>query len=188
MELPILSPGLGPVDSGIEEWRAVPDWEGFYEISTFGRIRSLARRVSRGNHTRLVRARMMSICHDSDGYAIIVLQRDGIAFQKKVHRLVWQAFVGPVHLLDHKDRNRSNNMLANLRPATISQNGMNSKLRSNSSGIKGVCWDSTRTKWRASIKLHGRQRHLGYFDMIEDAAAAYAAAAVKYFGEFACPG
>lgn len=55
-------------------------------------------------------------------------------------------------LIDHKDRNPLNNQRDNLRPATHSQNAMNSKIRScNNSGVTGVHYDELTQSWRASI-------------------------------------
>lgn len=106
----------------------------------------------------------------------------------EVHRIIWlhvHGFIPKSHI-DHIDGNPSNNRLANLRPATPSQNQANRRLgKNNSSGIKGVCWDRQRHKWSAEVMVNRRKVHLGRFDHLEDAAAAYKNAAHKYFGEFA---
>lgn len=104
------------------------------------------------------------------------------------HRLIWAFIFGvwPPGPLDHRDRNRSNNRIDNLRLATVSQNGQNSKIRAvNSSGSKGVSWYRPGQKWRARIVVDGREVSLGYFHEKEDAAAAYAKAAQQHFAEFA---
>ena len=55
----------------------------------------------------------------------------------------------------------------------------------NRSGFKGVYWDKPHGKWRARIKLNGKNIHLGYFDALEAAAQAYNEAALKYHKQFA---
>jgi hypothetical protein len=67
------------------------------------------------------------------------------------------------------------------------QNLANRGLQSNNkSGFKGVRWYKSRSKWKAEIKVNYKNICLGYFVDLEEAVAAYAAAAEKYNGEFAC--
>jgi hypothetical protein len=73
-----------------------------------------------------------------------------------------------------------------LRLATAAQNHANRKLNvGSSSQYKGVCWYKNNKKWKAAIMVNRKTIHLGYFADEQSAAAAYNAAAVKYFGEFA---
>jgi hypothetical protein len=105
------------------------------------------------------------------------------------HRIIWEMCTGPVPdnvPIDHRDRNRSNNRIKNLRIATQSQNNMNSSLRDDStSGYKGVRWHKQRQKWCSQICVNKKSIHLGFFDCIREAAEHYEAARNKYFGEFA---
>lgn len=92
----------------------------------------------------------------------------------------------PARKIDHRDGNRSNNSWSNLRPANDTENALNSGVRKdNTSGRKGVSFYKATAKWGAYITVDGCRKHLGYFNLIEDAAAAYADAAHKYHGEFA---
>jgi hypothetical protein len=89
---------------------------------------------------------------------------------------------------DHRNGNGLDNQRSNLRAATAAQNAMNRRIRSdNRSGFKGVTWDRQRHHWKALIYSGGRARHIGYYDIPEDAALAYDAAAIELFGEFARP-
>lgn len=107
--------------------------------------------------------------------------------QYLAHRLAWLFSHGEMpFIVDHKDGNKSNNALTNLRSATKSQNVRNQKRRSdNTSGFKGVSFSNARKKWWAYIYIDGKTKHLGYFKTAEDAHAAYCEAAEKFFGEFA---
>lgn len=106
-----------------------------------------------------------------------------------MHRLIASA-IGR-RLVDHRDRNGLNNTRGNLRLATSSLNIANSGRRAGKVGskFKGVhpCPRNChrRKPWRAAIKVDYRQIHLGTFAMEAEAAEAYDAAALKYFGEFA---
>lgn len=106
----------------------------------------------------------------------------------KAHRLAWLYVYGslPSQQIDHADRDRSNNKISNLRLATDAENARNaSKRKDNSSGAKGVSWHSRRLKWQAQINVRGQRKSLGYFEDVASAKAAYDAAAVRVFGDYA---
>lgn len=108
--------------------------------------------------------------------------------QYLAHRLAWLYINGvwPSEFIDHINGSKDDNRWANLREATRTQNAANQGVsRANRSGYKGVHWHINMSKWVAAIKVHGRRKHLGYFDKIEDAAHAYAVAAPKFHGKFA---
>jgi len=102
------------------------------------------------------------------------------------HRLAWFYVHGkwPPNHIDHINGVRDDNRIVNLRPATSSQNRRNSKC-SSGSGRKGVYWYKPTGKWAASICIGGKNKYLGYFENIDDAADAYRRAAVENYGEFA---
>lgn len=88
--------------------------------------------------------------------------------------------------VDHIDRNGLNNQRSNLRLDTQAQNCHNMGIpRHNVSGFKGVCWDASRLKWMAFLKLNRRFKNLGRFQDVVDAAKKYDECSVKFFGEYA---
>jgi hypothetical protein len=104
------------------------------------------------------------------------------------HRLAWFYCYRkwPQDTIDHKDGEKNNNKIGNLREATKSQNQFNRKAaKRNRTGFKGVSWCNTRNKWRATIVAHGVWKNLGVFERPEDAHAAYRDAALELHGEFA---
>ncbi len=87
---------------------------------------------------------------------------------------------------DHVNGDGLDNRRANLRAATISQNGANRKIGSNNtSGVKGVTWHKRFKLWQVSIGVHGRPIHLGRFRDLKSAECIYKLAAFKFFGGFA---
>lgn len=137
----------------------------------------------------LVERHTWKVSHDTrDGrsrtvYAICHGNSDGRRFTLRMHRLLVDASKSDV--VDHKDGDGLNNCRANLRVATPSENRFNQRCRSDSSsGVKGVHWDKGRGKWQVKIKANGRAVHLGRFDDMEAAAAAYAAASAKLHGDY----
>lgn len=120
------------------------------------------------------------------GYRVVGILWNGTKHYLKVHRVIWAIATGkwPDELIDHINMNRLDNRLENLRQATHSQNQMNGEYRKrNKLGVKGV---TTRNgKFYASISIARKVKHLGTFQSIQAASAAYNAAATKYYGAFA---
>lgn len=119
------------------------------------------------------------------GMAYRYIQLNGKRFQ--AHRLAWLYVHGewPLGLIDHVNGDGLDNRIVNLRPATASQNMANARLSNrNSSGEKGVSWNSRAKKWQAFIGVAGKNKNLGQFAVKADAIEAYRSAAQRYFGEF----
>ncbi len=97
------------------------------------------------------------------------------------HRLAWLYVHGylPPADIDHRDGNRANNSLLNLREATRSENCQNAALKSNNSTGQTGVWP-VGNKWRARLTVSGKHHHLGYFADKPDADAAYLAAKNKH--------
>lgn len=98
------------------------------------------------------------------------------------HRLAWLYMYGffPEEI-DHIDGNGTNNRLNNLRNVSRMDNCRNiRKAKNNTSGITGVGIDKRYNKWCAKIQIHGRNKSLGYFDNIFDAACARILAQQQY--------
>lgn len=99
----------------MEIWKDIKDYEGLYQVSNYGNVRSLLfdkiRRL-KGNKA-------------NDGYLTVTLCRQGEAKTYYVHRLVASAFCEKLHnrtCVNHKDYNRQNNHYANLEWCTVQEN------------------------------------------------------------------
>jgi hypothetical protein len=100
----------------------------------------------------------------------------------QAHRLAWLYVHGrwPAEQIDHRDLDKGNNAIANLREATRAQNRANQRPTSrNLLGVKGVSKKGNR------FKAVFRGKSIGYFRTLEEAAAAHATASKAYFGEHA---
>lgn len=118
-----------------------------------------------------------------------VRQPDGSYVSVLLHQLIGQAMgiEGPV---DHKNRDGLDNQRTNLRPGPATLNAANKikmQTRATSSAYKGVSWCPLHKKWRVTLRVNGKKRHLGYFAAESEAARAYDRAALQAWGEYARP-
>jgi hypothetical protein len=105
----------------------------------------------------------------------------------RAHRLAWLYVHGswPQMHIDHIDGIKSNNKILNLRECNRTQNMRNKgSSKNNNSGFKGVSWKKDANKWVAQARLNGKKIYLGYFDIPQEANAAYQAFAKENHGEF----
>jgi hypothetical protein len=132
------------------------------------------------------RVKVGAVAGKSDTLGYVVL---GIYGQQyKAHRLAWFYTHGvwPSRGLDHIDRNTANNRIENLRLSDQSENIANTVVRKNNKlNVKGIHFDASRNKFVACLKKDRRQVFHKRFDTLEEAKAAYAAAAARHYGEFA---
>jgi HNH endonuclease len=121
---------------------------------------------------------------DGKGYLHVMVRGKFIRLHRLIYFLIYKTT--PV-LVDHRDGNRTNNRVGNLRDATISLNNANviGLHAHNTSGFRGVWKAAKRRRWNAVLKWKGVHQFLGSYDTKKEAARAYDDAAVKYFGEFA---
>lgn len=137
-------------------------------------------RVTRG--TRKAGARAGNL--KADGYRRI--RFDGNSWPE--HRLAWLHFYGewPAEYLDHRDLNRSNNKIDNLRECSHSLNTHNrAKFQSNTSGFKCVEKRKGRDRWVAGFFHNGRRVNLGTFASPQEAHKAYCEKIRASVGDFA---
>ena len=121
-------------------------------------------------------------CPGGHGYLQIRVQNR----KYLAHRLAWLYVYGewPKDQLDHINRNRSDNRIANLREVTNKQNMQNaSKSSRNTSGHPGAYWLKQSSKWVAKITHNYKLIHLGCFNTIEEAIAARKAAEKIYWAD-----
>lgn len=105
-----------------EIWKDIEGYEGKYQVSNLGRIKSLERKNSRGNQ---IREKILKLIYDKDGYLLVNLYKNSKKKTYKVHRLVALAHIpNPNNYpqVNHKDENPSNNHISNLEWCTNKYN------------------------------------------------------------------
>ena len=142
----------------MEEYRAIKGYEGLYEVSNFGNVKSLKRKGCKND--RLLKPGI------SVRYLSVQLFKNKIAVTYNVHKLLAIAFLNHIPdgykiVVDHIDNNPLNNRLDNLQLITHRENiGKDLK---GSSKYAGVSWSKSSKKWLARININGKNKHLGLF-------------------------
>jgi hypothetical protein len=141
----------------MEIWKDIPNYEGIYQVSNFGNVKSF-----NYNQEKILRQNI-----DLPGYLYVNLSKNGKVKNSKIHKLVALTFLnhkaqGYKIVIDHIDNNKLNNNLSNIQ--IISQRLNTSKdKKSATSKYTGVYWCKKRNKWKASIQIKGKQKYLGLF-------------------------
>ena len=126
-----------------EIWKPVKDFEGYYEVSNLGRVRSIDRVVvdTVRNCERLLKGKVLIQKDNGNGYKNVMFCKEHKLYNKYVHRLVAEIFLpNPDNLpqVNHKDEDKSNNRVDNLEWCTSFYN--------NEYGTRKKRWYETRIK------------------------------------------
>lgn len=160
-----------------EIWKAITGYEGIYEVSTFGRVKSLSRKVCNHQGCHISKEIFLRSNINTNGYLQVVLIKDKCRKHIKVHKLIAIEFLnhkpcGFKLVVDHIDNNRLNNMLENLQLITARENASKDRKGGTSKYI-GVSFYKSRNKWVSYIKVKNIQIFLGRFDIEIEASNAY---------------
>jgi len=109
-----------------EEWRDIKGWEGSYQASNFGRIRSVDRFVKdKKDFQKKIKGKIINPSMGTHGYLSISLYNNGISKTYTVHKIIAITFIEPIrgkNFINHIDGNKINNHLSNLEHVTRSEN------------------------------------------------------------------
>lgn len=174
-----------------EQFKSIKDYEDIYEISNFGRVKSLKRTfwASHHNETKMVCAeKILKGMVDKKGYVNVYLSKKGKSKRFRIHNLVWDHFGDKerdvqILVTDHIDEDKQNNNISNLQLLSNSDNVRKTQLIQK--GYTGICFDKKNktNSWMARYKKNGKQKHLGYFPTKEKAFERFINE-LKYNGEF----
>ena len=179
-----------------EIWKDVLGYEGLYQVSDKGRVKSLPRKVKRklrgSDASYFIKEKILKSAKEKDRYYFVGLSKSGKSRSFYIHRLVAQSFIGPIPngmYVDHINRDKLDNRVENLRIITPAESQSNTwKKRSNVKNAK------TWTKYIGVKKTHNKTnpyaayakgKHIGYFKTAEEAAKAYNDDRYKKYGDIA---
>ena len=151
----------------MEVWKSIKNYEGIYEISNLGRVKSLKRIVKKEIHNINVSEKILKQTLNINKYLMVSLNKNGIKKNVKVHLLVAESFLNHktdnTHkiVVDHIDNDKTNNKLENIQLITNRENC--SKEKRGFSKYTGVGYAKREKKWRAYISINNKFIHLGYF-------------------------
>ena len=157
-----------------EIWKDVLGYEGAYQVSNLGRVKSLPRLSSIG---RLLKEKTMKLRKKNNGYLSVGLHKNNKQKTYTVHRLVAIAFLnhkpnGYNAVVDHVNGSKTDNSVENLQ--IVSQRCNVSRNRKGCySKYTGVSFDKRYNKWRSEIYINGKSKYLGSFTNEYDAHLAY---------------
>lgn len=162
---------------GGEIWKDIPGYEGYYQVSNLGRIKSSERiSYNHGKFPFLRREKILKlgVCR---GYLTVGLSRDGKGKNKTVHQIVAMAFLGHKpcgyeKVVNHINHIKTDNRVENLEIVSNRKN-TNQKHLPSLSKYTGVTWHKGNKKWQASIIIDGKRLYLGQFEIEKEAAQAY---------------
>ena len=157
-----------------EIFKDIPNYEGLYQVSNFGRVKSL-RRIS--PYKRIVKEKFLSPTLVGRGVLGVTLYFNGKRKCYHVHQLVAMAFLnnkpcGMKIVVDHIDNNPLNNNVSNLQLTSQRINASKDR-KGGTSKYVGVFWCNTHKYWVAKIVINRKQIHLGTFKCELSAAKTY---------------
>jgi hypothetical protein len=156
-----------------EVWKSIKDYEGLYEVSSLGRIKSLG-----NDKTRKEKILKPFVTGKYRNYYTLELSEGGIKKTFKVHHLVVLSFLNYTRdknkdlVVDHINNDQSDNRLENLQIITNREN-ISKDIKNATSKYTGVSWDKHRDKWKAEIAHNRIKYNLGRFKTELEAHQAY---------------
>lgn len=165
------------MDKYIENWKDIPGYEGLYQVSDMGNVRSLDRIVvSSDGRVRKLKGYIIKQSIGSTGYYYINLHNKKRKLFK-VHKLVAITFLnhipcGFILVVDHINNNKLDNRLENLQIISNRENSTKDR-KGGTSQYVGVSLDRSRNKWISYITIDGKRKYLGRYDSEYDAHISY---------------
>lgn len=162
-----------------EIFKDIPGYEGLYQASNLGRIKSLPRikEYSNGNN-HITKEIILKSSNDGKGYLSIGLNKNRIAKTFRVHQLIAMAFLNHKPngkrkiVVDHINNIRNDNRVTNLQLITQRENTSKDK-KIGTSKYVGVHWCKRNKRFMSIIRINGKKKYLGSFNFEYDAHLAY---------------
>lgn len=170
-----------------EVWKDIPAYEGLYQVSNFGKVKTLTKEIKSPRNTRrIIMEKILKPNLRKDNYYIVCLNKEGKSKSFYIHKLVAVCFLNHVpnkhdEVVDHIDNNTKNNDLKNLQ--IITQRINMTKDRTGEINFTGVFKsDSTINPYMSKIMKGKKSFYLGVFKTKEEAHLMYQKA-LKHINE-----
>lgn len=161
----------------MEIFKDIEGYEGFYQVSNLGRVKSLPRKVIReGKRNFYTAGKILTPMLNKKGYQRVRLYNKKGSKDFSVHGLVVSTFlnkeVSEGMVIDHIDNNPANNRVENLQIISFRENSTKDK-KNKTSKFRGVSWYKVGKKWRAAITINRKPINLGHYESEEEASRIY---------------
>jgi hypothetical protein len=162
-----------------EIFKDIPGYEGLYQVSNLGRVKSLPRKVCNHKGCHISKEKFLKPGKSKCYYSVVLSNpKLNIIQSKKVHQLVAMAFLGHQpdgtmnKVIDHINNDQSDNRLENLQITTNREN-CSKDVKNKTSKYTGVSWCKQKRKWVVRMKINKKYLHLGYFNCESAASIVY---------------
>ena len=159
-----------------EIWKDVPNYEGLYQVSNLGIVKSLTRTVSYNDGRKSKRKGRTLSYVIRHGYPSVSISKNGNSQRIGIHQLVAITYLnhkinGHSLVVDHKDDNPLNNNVDNLQIVTNRYNIVKSMLKRKKS--VGYYYSEKRKRWVSQTNEKGKHITIGFFKTEQDAKESY---------------
>jgi hypothetical protein len=163
----------------MEIWKDIPGYEGIYQVSNLGKIKSIPRVTNNTKGCYITKELILkhSLCK-SRGYPVVRVSIKSVRKTIVIHQAVAMAFLnhtpcGHKIVVDHINEDKTDNRVENLQVITNRENCSKSRLGKGSSKYTGVSWSKSNKKWISQICVNGKREKLGYFNCELEASISY---------------
>lgn len=164
-----------------EIWKDILGYEGLYQVSNLGNVRSLDK-FKEVNHKTIhfkyvVKGKILKYGIDKNGYFHVNLYKNKKPITTKIHKLVAIAFLNHVPngytiVVDHIDNDKTNNKLDNLQLISHREN-ISKNQKNKSSKYTGVYFCNTTKKWKSTIRINKVKVFIGSYETELEASNSY---------------
>lgn len=153
-----------------EIWKDIPNYEGLYQVSNLGKIKSLPRKW-------VIKEKVLKPLTNGHGYLFVILRSNNKYKHFEIHQLLAIAFLNHIPcglktVVDHINHIKTDNRLVNLQ-LTSNRNNCSKNKTDKTSNYTGVYFNKKANKFMAQIYLNGKTKYLGLFNNEYDAHLAY---------------
>lgn len=162
-----------------EIFKEIPNYEGLYQVSNLGNVKSLPKNTKMPNGgLRIQKEKILKHAIDKKGYCAVCLHKNSKGKSIKIHKLVAITFLNHKPdgtqkiVVDHINNEKLDNRLENIQLLSNRENCSKNSKKGYSKYV-GVSWNKRVNKWISQIQINGKRKHLGYFRLEIEAHKAY---------------